>query len=66
MERTKVKSGDGTTYSFKTLKLDCEKCNEWLKHKCSWEQRTRAAIIIEYPDMLCQPCKEKIDMKIEE
>ena len=66
MGRTKVKSGDGKTYSFNTLKLDCEKCNEGLKHKCNWEQRTRTAIMIEYPDMLCQACKEKIDMKIEE
>ena len=66
-KRIKVKSYmDNCIYSFKTLYTKHKECMEKISFKCTWEQRARTAIIVEYPKLLCKKCKLEIDTKKED
>lgn len=53
----------GNRYSYNTTVTDCEKCMDFIKHKCTWEQITRLKCLIEYPNNICDSCKEIIGIK---
>ena len=49
-------------YLFKTTKTKHVECMKKVSQKCQWEQMFRTSILIEYPDMVCDKCKEEIGM----